>query len=150
MDGYSVDELTAAAGVSVRTLRYYIAEGLLEGPRTRGKSARYTPEHLWRLLLIRQLSGQHVPLAQIRERLNRLSHSEVRRLVEVERPATRSPRAYLEDLLARARTAAPLVRPAPVDTWRRLILKPGLELHVRADAETRYASLLARLRRLGE
>lgn len=150
MEEYSVDELTAAAGVSVRTLRYYIAEGLLPGPSTRGKSARYTPEHLWRLLLIRQLSAQHLPLAQVRERLSRLSGSEVRRLVELERPTARSPRAYLEDLLARARTATPLARPAPADTWRRLTLKPGLELHVRADAESRYASLLVRLKRLAE
>jgi len=150
VEEYSVEELTAAAGVSVRTLRYYIAEGLLAGPSTRGKSARYTPEHLWRLLLIRQLSGQHLPLAQVRERLARLSGSEVRRLVELEKPTVRSPRAYLEDLLARARTAAPVARAEPVDTWRRLTLKPGIELHVRADAETRYASLLGRLRRLAE
>lgn len=147
---YSVEELTAAAGVSVRTLRYYVSEGLLPGPNTRGKSARYPPEHLWRLLLIRQLSAQHVPLAQIRERLARMTGSEVRRLIEVERPAGRSPRAYLEDLLARARTATPMVRPEVADTWRRVVLKPGLELHVRADAEHRYRALIARLRRDAE
>ncbi len=147
---YSAQELTAAAGVNVRTLRYYIAEGLLPGPSTRGKNARYTPEHLWRLLLIRQLSGQHVPLAQVRERLARMTGSEVRRLVEVERPGRRSPRAYLEDLLARARTASPVVRPEPADTWRRIVLKPGLEIHVRADAEQRYRALLGKLRRDAE
>ena len=59
---FTAEELTERAGVPLRTLRYYISEGLISGPGTRGKGARYTAEHLWRLRAIRRLASDHVPL----------------------------------------------------------------------------------------
>ena len=50
-------ELTDAAGVSVRTVRYYIAEGLLPPPEGSGPASAYTAAHLDRLRLIHQLQG---------------------------------------------------------------------------------------------
>ena len=80
----SIEELAREAGVPVRTVRYYISQGLLPGPAARGRAAAYDDEHLARLRLIRRLVEQHVPLAEQRDRLARLSGTEVERLLRDE------------------------------------------------------------------
>jgi DNA-binding transcriptional MerR regulator len=80
-DTYSLPELADLAGVSPRTVRYYVANGLLPSPGL-GSGARYADEHLHRLRLIRQWQRAHQPLAQIRSRLAALSGEEVRVLLE--------------------------------------------------------------------
>jgi DNA-binding transcriptional MerR regulator len=109
----TVYELAASAGVPVRTVRFYIAEGLLPGASARGKGASYTQEHLDRLQLIRLLVARHLPLAEIRALLTRLPPGEVRDVVEEEQARTEevaaqagkpsSPKEYLSTLLEQAR-----------------------------------------------
>lgn len=62
---YRVDELAAAAGVSVDTVRFYQARGLLPRPERDGRVAWYDQTHVERLARIRQLKGQGFPLAMI-------------------------------------------------------------------------------------
>ena len=110
----SIETLSEQTGISVRNIRFYIAEGLLTGPGTRGKSASYTDEHLLRLRMIHLLTEQRVPLMEIRQLMEHLSPEEVRGLLEKEglspvEPAGEvkpiSPKEYLEMLLAGARAA---------------------------------------------
>ena len=70
-------ELTEAAYVSTRTVRYYIAEGLLPPPEGAGPSSVYTTGHLARLRLIQRLKAAYLPLKEIRRRLAGLSDAEV-------------------------------------------------------------------------
>jgi DNA-binding transcriptional MerR regulator len=120
--GLTVEELAAHGQVSVRTVRFYIAEGLLPGPGSRGKAATYGEEHLLRLRLIRRLAEQRVPLAEMRDLLDRISLDEARALLaeEEQRAAARqqaeqtaSPKEYVTELLSQARAAraAPLAEP---------------------------------------
>ena len=74
----TLGELTAAADVSVRTVRYYIAEGLLPPPEGSGPGSSYTRGHLDRLRLIQRLKEAYLPLKEIRRRLSGLSDDEVR------------------------------------------------------------------------
>ena len=64
-------DLCARTGVTVRTVRYYVQQGLLPSPGT-GPHARYQQDHLDRLRLIRQLQKAHLPLVEIRRRLDGL------------------------------------------------------------------------------
>jgi DNA-binding transcriptional MerR regulator len=73
----TIEDLAERAGVSVRTVRFYISQGLLAGPGTRGRAAAYGDEHLARLRLIRRLVEQHLPLAEQLLRLEGLSLAEV-------------------------------------------------------------------------
>ena len=73
----TLGELTAAADVSVRTVRYYIAEGLLPPPEGSGPGSAYTQGHLDRLRLIQRLKEAYLPLKEIRRRLSGLSDDEV-------------------------------------------------------------------------
>jgi DNA-binding transcriptional MerR regulator len=77
----TLSELTAAADVSVRTVRYYIAEGLLPPPEGSGPGSAYTQGHLDRLRLIQRLKEAYLPLKEIRRRLSGLSNDEVRSLL---------------------------------------------------------------------
>ena len=80
---YSVNELADEAGVTRRTVHYYISQGLLPPAGTEGPGTRYRESHLDRLRLIRELQREHLPLAEIRSRLERLNDEQVRDLLDV-------------------------------------------------------------------
>lgn len=80
----TLGELTTAADVSVRTVRYYIAEGLLPPPEGSGPGSAYTRGHLDRLRLIQRLKEAYLPLKEIRRRLSGLSDDEVRSVLALE------------------------------------------------------------------
>ena len=61
----TLTELAADSGVAPRTIRYYIARGLLEGPLERGRKAAYGERHLEKLRKIRELQEQGLALAEI-------------------------------------------------------------------------------------
>lgn len=63
---YRVEELAAASGVGVDTIRFYQGRGLLDPPRRRGRVALYGAPHLEQLKRIRSLQRQGFSLAQIR------------------------------------------------------------------------------------
>ena len=61
----TVDELSAAAGMTVRTTRYYASLGLIPPPERRGRMAWYGAEHLARLEMIRALQDHGFTLQAI-------------------------------------------------------------------------------------
>jgi DNA-binding transcriptional MerR regulator len=110
LDTYDLNELSAAAGVTPRTIRYYVQQGLLPSPGTRGPGTRYERAHLERLQLIRRLQRQHLPLAEIRLRLEALDDDGVREALgtPLDQAAGSSALEYVRELLTRqsVRTAA--------------------------------------------
>jgi DNA-binding transcriptional MerR regulator len=75
---FAINELAKKSGVSVRTIRFYINEGLLPAPQIQGRYTVYTQEYLDRLALIRHLKESFLPLKEIRDVLSSLSWDEVR------------------------------------------------------------------------
>jgi len=97
---YGIDELAALGGVSRRTIRFYIQENLLPPPLGLGRGDHYTDAHLAKLLQIRTLQEKGLTIAQIRDR--------------PAAPASPSYRA----------------QPPAREAWVRVVLTPGVELHV--------------------
>lgn len=64
---YKVSELAEKAGVTKRTIHYYISKGLLLPPEGTGINSLYNEEHLERILLIKKLQAEYMPLNKIRE-----------------------------------------------------------------------------------
>lgn len=64
---YKVSELADKAGVTKRTIHYYISKGLLLPPEGSGVNSIYNEEHLERILLIKKLQSEYMPLNKIRE-----------------------------------------------------------------------------------
>lgn len=69
---YTVDELAAATGMTVRTTRYYAGLGLLPPPTRRGRMAYYSALHRARLELIRALQDHGFTLSAIEKYLARI------------------------------------------------------------------------------
>ncbi len=74
---YSLTELADLAGVTPRTVRYYLASGLLPAVGISGPGAKYGDDHLDRLRVIRRLQREHLPLADIRRRLADLDQATI-------------------------------------------------------------------------
>ena len=110
---YSLTELADLGGVTPRTVRYYLGQGLLPAVGPSGPGSKYGTTHLARLRLIRRLQAEHLPLAEIRRRLDDLDEAAIRDLAAQERPSPPQDSAldYLRGVLGpsvRSRsTAAP-------------------------------------------
>ena len=111
MADYTLQQLADEAGVTPRTIRYYIAQGLLASPGA-GSGARYTDAHLERLRLIRQLQRNHLPLAEIRKQLTGQAAVDYIRSVMPPSPPVRTMASAVAstkapDWLSRAMPSAP-------------------------------------------
>lgn len=62
---YSIGELAALAGVSRRTVRFYVQRGLIPAPEGAGRGSYYTREHLDLIGRIRSLQGRSLTLDRI-------------------------------------------------------------------------------------
>ena len=58
-------ELADASGLPARTIRFYIARGLVDGPVKAGRNAVYTGDHLKRLEKIKSLQAKGRMLSEI-------------------------------------------------------------------------------------
>jgi DNA-binding transcriptional MerR regulator len=116
---FGLTDLAREADVTPRTVRYYIGQGLLPGPVGQGPAAQYSRSHVDRLRVIKRLQLQHLPLAEIRSRLEELDENEIARLADEVEPAigndpdaapAQSALAYIRGVLgerAPARQSAP-------------------------------------------
>ena len=112
---YTIGELAQAANVTTRTIRYYVAQGLLPPPHSGGRAASYGDEHLRRLELIKLLKQEFLPLNEIRALLDGLDGDAVHNLLKERRqpPLTLAPetaKEYLRALLFPPAEASLLLR----------------------------------------
>jgi len=114
---YAVGELAELGGVSRRTVRYYVQEGLLPAPLGVGRGRHYGPQHFERLLQVKAWQEQGKLL------------EEIRRLLSQGRQAAEAP---------------PLPEVAR-GVWTRVEFAPGLELHVSGDQRLPSPGKLAEL-----
>jgi DNA-binding transcriptional MerR regulator len=135
-----------------RTVRYYIAQGLIDGPYgKRGTSSLYGYRHLLQILTVKYLQSQYLPLRKIKSVLKGRSNRGLEQILPGSKLARLPTAAILsekerDDLPERApapggprrRGNVPETGPGSAmaeqqDRWRRLVLAPGVELHVRED-----------------
>jgi DNA-binding transcriptional MerR regulator len=126
-DPYSLSDLARLADVTPRTVRYYVALGLLPSPEAAGPATRYGESHLARLRLIRRLQRDHLPLAEIRIRLERMSDDEIIATVSALDAREPDPSQDPGDTLAFVHSLMQQsgIRPAVVDRGR----TPGVSMH---------------------
>src|SRR5690242_21283135 len=79
---WKLTELAEAAGVSPRTVRYYVQRGLLPAPPFKGPDTVYGEDQLVRLKAIRVLQARFLPLDAIQVELLRLGPDELKALAE--------------------------------------------------------------------
>jgi len=127
-----------------RTIRYYLAEGLIQTPEEKqGTASVFSYLNLLQLLTVKKLQAEHLPIRKIRELVAGKSEQELEMLLGVRGSSGKKTEAkqYLESLLAPATSALPIEMAAAPPTqqldasasWQRVEIEPGLELHVRSD-----------------
>ena len=139
-----------------RTIRYYMAEGLIQSPgEKQGTASLFSYLNLLQLLTVKKLQAEHLPIRKIRELVAGKSEQELEMLLGVGSVAAKKSREtdakrYLESLLAPESAAFPIETsaapppPAPpppaapqmldqLASWQRVEIEPGLELHIRSD-----------------
>ena len=131
---FKLDELAERAGVSPRTVRYYVQRGLLPAPEFRGPDTAYGEEHLHRLKAIRVLQERHLPLDAIEAALASKSTDEIARIARGKVPDA------LDPTLPVSRLPLPVAAPSS-ERITRHTLAPGLELLVSDHASPEVRAL---------
>lgn len=123
-----LEDLARRAGVSPRTVRYYIQRGLLAPPEFRGPDTRYGEIHLATLRALRVLQEQFWPLEAIAAALDGRSLADLQAIGEgsLKLPG---PTAVAEPASV---TTAPLPHG---ERGVRYVLAEGVELFVREGAD---------------
>ena len=83
-EGLTLQELAAHTGVEPRTIRSYVEKGVILGPESFGRGARYPRETLDRLKVLQLLrdANRSLTLDQIRVLLNSIGPSQLREVAE--------------------------------------------------------------------
>ncbi len=149
---WKLTELATEAGVSPRTVRYYVQRGLLPAPPFKGPDTVYGEEHRLRLKAIRVLQARFLPLDAIQVELARLSPEQIKTLAEsgpvTPAPAPPAPSPTPVRGVDQMPDPPSVPAPARVTSWRRWELVPGLELHLADTADEKTRALAEHLRAL--
>jgi DNA-binding transcriptional MerR regulator len=152
---YKIDELARAAGMSVRTVRYYVQRGLLPAAAFRGKDTAYDHAHLARLRAIRRLQEAFFPLDAIAAELDGRTAHEIEAIAN----GSVTPVSPLESDTGTSTTTTTSTQREPVPVhadedaraaiarqasrlYRRIELFPGVDLTVAEDAPDKSVRLV--------
>lgn len=157
MGTYGISDLAGATGMSERAIRFYVQKKLLPPATHHGRGRNYTEEHMVRIRAIRRFRAERLSVKEMRVRFARLSAEELTAFGAAP-PAQLAPSevsgegtppgnssaaapphstAAVQPTLAVHSTAAvqfTSAGPSGAESWQRVTLLPGLEIHIRADA----------------
>ena len=166
---FLIGELAQKTNVSVRTIRYYINQGLLTAPDSRGRYTVYDSDYVERILLIKRLKDAFLPIKEIRVMLETQTRTEIEeflRMFKMQRTQNNDALSYINNLLGhsisepsrsqiRPKTLlkesrnppqlAMHIPPQRESSWKRIVLAPGVELHIEQHQAARYDKLIQNL-----
>lgn len=107
----SLDALSTRVGMSVRTIRFYTAKGLVPPPIRRGRSGFYSVDHEARLELIRELQAHGFTLSAIQRYVTRIPRDASPETIALHRTLLAPWMAELPETLTRAELGRRAGRP---------------------------------------
>lgn len=116
---------SARAAPSARSIRFYVANGLLARPEGTGTAATYNYRHFLQLLAIKIRQREGVTLDVIKKEMAELTGDSLERRVASSLAAA---------LGATIETRRQATDAEPSASWRRVPVADGIELHVRDDS----------------
>lgn len=116
---------SARAAPSARSIRFYVANGLLSRPEGTGTAATYNYRHFLQLLAIKIRQREGATLDVIKKEMAEFTGDSLERRVATSLAAA---------LGATVETRRQLVDEDSPASWRRVAVADGVELHVRDDS----------------
>lgn len=128
---------SARAAPSARSIRFYVANGLLERPDGTGTAATYNYRHFLQLLAIKIRQREGVTLESIKKEMREFTGDSLERRV-----ASSLAAALGATVETRKQTSDEERSPS----WRRMPIADGVELHVRDDSPAARDEALVAMR----
>lgn len=128
--GTTQDRGTVSEMPDERTLRYYLAEGLLSpAAEKQGTASVFGYVHLLQLLVVKKLQSEHLPIRKIKELVDGRTERELERLLGLDAKAGAKNEAlsYLEKLLTRS--TSPAAAPPPAAPRNQNFASPAAALN---------------------
>ena len=127
---------SARAAPSARSVRFYVAGGLLDRPEGTGTAATYNYRHLLQLLAIkiRQREGQS--LEKIKEEMKDMTGDALERRIAT---------SLAPALLSGADTTV-IREDGNSHSWKRAFVADGIELHIRDDSPAAHEDAVIAMR----
>ena len=116
---------SARAAPSARSIRFYVANGLLARPEGTGTAATYNYRHFLQLLAIKIRQREGITLDIIKREMAELTGDSLERRVATSLAAA---------LGATVETRRQTVEAEASASWRRVPVADGVEIHVRDDS----------------
>src|SRR3954465_15483140 len=114
---------SARSAPSARSVRFYVANGLLDRPEGAGTSATYNYRHFLQLLAIKIRQREGATLEAIKGEMKDFAGDALERRVATS----------LAPALGMGADAAVRKDDDPIPIWRRINVADGIEIHVRED-----------------
>lgn len=152
---YKISELAERAGVTKRTIHYYIGRGLIPPPHGAGVSSLYGEEHLLKILLVKRLQEQYLPLDRIRQVMSGIILEEIRQILAGDPPGEQLVKFIAQAqggpdrdtaVVEEARPETP-GSPGQAKKYFRSDLGLGLELHYPVALHESHGDLIANIER---
>jgi DNA-binding transcriptional MerR regulator len=128
---------SARAAPSARSIRFYVANGLLERPEGTGTAATYNYRHFLQLLAIKIRQREGVTLDTIKQEMKDVTGDSLERRVAT---------SLASALGATVETRKQANDDESAASWRRLPVADGVELHVRDDSPSAREEALMAMR----
>ena len=128
---------SARAAPSARSIRFYVANGLLARPEGTGTAATYNYRHFLQLLAIKIRQREGVTLDVIKREMTEFAGDALERRVATSLGAA---------LGATVETRKQATDDEPSLSWRRVAVADGVELHVRDDSPASRDEALVAMR----
>jgi hypothetical protein len=134
--GIKPTNTSARAELTARGVRFYVASGLVDRPEGTGTAATYNYRHLLQLLSIkiRQREGQTLDV--IRGEMRNVTGDSLERRVATS----------LAPALGAGAWEAVEHEDSEVNTWRRVVVADGIELHIRDDGPASHEDAVIAIR----
>ena len=127
---------SARQAPSARSVRFYVANGLLDRPEGTGTSATYNYRHFLQLLAIKIRQREGATLESIKREMQELTGDSLERRVA----------SSLAPALGAGADQQPRDESNGQHSWRRMPVADGIELHVRDDSPASRDEALVAMR----
>lgn len=140
MGHYTIRQMLAVAPISARTVRNWVQRGIIPPPTLRGPETVYPRQTMLAVSALCHLRSKGVSFADAAAAVTGASTARLEEILGLAAAHAESTAPAAEQARASSdvsEVSAAVVASAAVDageSWRRVRLLPGLELHLRGDA----------------